>query len=136
MIDIHELNIGDHITFIKKFNDEDLIRFSEISLDKNPIHLDKNFAKKTRYKKQIVYGMLPAVIFSGIFGTKLPGPGCVYKSQFLNFKRPIFLGDEVYINIIITHIDIKTKNIKFKTSCTVKNKTVIDGEATIFLPFR
>ena len=68
-----KLKIGDRASIIKRFVDEDILTFSELSNDKNPIHLDSNFASKTNFGRKIVHGMLIASLFSGLLGEKLPG---------------------------------------------------------------
>ena len=136
MIDINQIKINDIVSVKKIINYDEIKKFSEISLDFNPIHLDKNYAQNSRYKKQIAHGMIPVIMFSGLFGSKLPGKGCVYKSQTINFKRPIYINDEVLIVAKVKSIDIKKKEITFYTYCQVNNKIVIDGEAKIFLPFK
>ena len=108
-------------------------RFSELSGDTNPIHLDKEYAKETRYKKNIAHGLMCASYFSGIFGTKLPGLGSIYVSQSLRFKRPIYIGDKVDVIVKITEIEINRKRVKFTTQCLVNSKICIDGFAEIHL---
>lgn len=133
-MEISEIKIGTEIT-VKKIMTEELINlFSEISNDKNPIHLDNEFAKKSRYKKRLCYGMLAASLFSGIFGTKLPGSGCVYKSQSLKFLRPIHIDDLLFATVVVKELDIKKKIVKFDTFCKVNNKKVISGSSEIFIP--
>ena len=108
--------------------------FAEISEDFNPVHLDENYASKSRYKKQIIHGLMATSLFSGLFGTKLPGEGCVYKSQNILFKRAIYIGDTVTARVEVTDVDIKKKILSFSTRCLVKGKIMIDGESEIFVP--
>ncbi|WP_374987251.1 hotdog domain-containing protein [Vibrio diabolicus] len=74
------------------------------------------------------------VFFSALFGTKLPGPGCVYVGQSFNFKRPVYIGDTVTASATVKSIDLKKRRVHFDTVCKVKNKTVIDGTAEIYIP--
>lgn len=53
--------------------------------------------------------MISSSFFSALFGTKLPGEGCVYVSQSLNFKRPVYMGDTVTATVIVKSIDIDKK---------------------------
>jgi 3-hydroxybutyryl-CoA dehydratase len=133
-ISIKEIKIGDSAE-ITKFMSLDMVKaFAEISEDFNPVHLDENYASMSRYKKQIIHGLMATSLFSGLFGTKLPGEGCVYKSQNIRFKRAIYIGDTVTARIEVTDIDIKKKILSFSTHCFVKGKIMIDGNSEIFIP--
>jgi acyl dehydratase len=132
--DFTKIQIGDYAEVSQKMTIKMVKSFANISKDFNPIHLDKNYAIKSRYKGQIIHGLMAVSLFSGLFGTKLPGEGCVYKLQNILFKRAIYIDDIVKAKIEIVSIDIKKKIIKFKTSCYVGNKIVIDGAAEIFIP--
>lgn len=133
-IPILEIEIGMSASLTKKITSEDIMLFASISGDKNPIHTDDEYAKNTRYKKRIAHGLMSASYFSALFGTKMPGYGCVYVSQTLNFKRAIYIGDEVTATIKVTKIDLNKKRVYFDTVCKVKNKTAIAGNAEIYIP--
>ncbi|MDL2346103.1 MaoC family dehydratase [Campylobacter hyointestinalis] len=133
-IPIKDIKIGMKATYSQTITDTDIKAFAGISGDRNPVHLDEIYAQNSRYKKRIAHGLISASYFSALFGTRLPGEGCVYASQTLNFKRPIYVGDTVTAQIEVINIYIDKKKILFRTTCTVKNRIVIDGEAEIFIP--
>ena len=133
-VNIKEIKCGDSVEIEKEMTFEMVKIFSQISEDYNPVHLDKEYASKSRYKKQIIHGMMASSLFSGLFGTKLPGEGCVYKSQNIKFKRPIYIGDIVKAKVEVKYISIESKTVGFSTRCLVKDKVVIDGESEIFIP--
>ena len=126
--------IGDQVQIEKKITEADIIIFAGLSGDFNPIHLDEEFAKKTRYQKRIAHGFLGASLFSGLFGTKLPGPGCVYAKQSLSFLRPVYIDDKVTARITVAKIENNGKRIIFKTDILVENRVVTTGEATLVFP--
>jgi 3-hydroxybutyryl-CoA dehydratase len=125
---------GMSASYSQTITDSDVKSFSGISGDKNPIHMDEKYASVSRYKKRIVHGLLPCSFFSALFGTKLPGEGCVYASQSIKFLRPIYIGDTVTASVIVKSLDHQKHNIHFETICKVENKVVINGEACIFVP--
>ena len=133
-VNIEEIKYGDFVEIEKEMTFEMVKTFSQISEDFNPVHLDREYASKSRYKKQIIPGMIASTLFSGLFGTKLPGEGCVYKSQNIKFKRPIYIGDIVKAIVEVNYVNIESKTVGFKTRCLVKGKVVIDGESEIFIP--
>lgn len=132
-VPLEEIEIGMEVSYSQTITDADIKAFSGISGDKNPVHMDDEYAKNSRYKKRIAHGMLSASFFSALFGTKIPGEGCVYVSQSLKFKRPVYLNDTVVASIIVTSIDLVKKRVFFQTVCKVKNKVVIDGEAELYV---
>lgn len=132
--EISEIKVGDSSEVKKKMTLKMVRNFALISNDFNPIHLDKEYASKSRYKKQIIHGLMATSLFSGLFGTSLPGEGCVYKSQNIRFKRAIYINDLVTARVEVQSVDAKKKIIIFKTVCLVNNKIMIDGHAEIFIP--
>lgn len=133
-VNVSNIQPGDFAEIKKKMTLEMVKNFASISDDFNPIHLDEKYASKSRYKKQIIHGLMATSLFSGLFGTKLPGEGCVYKSQNIRFKRPIFINDLVTARVEVTSVDKIMKIISFKTRCLVNEKIMIDGESEIFVP--
>ena len=127
-----KLKIGDRASIIKRFVDEDILIFSELSNDKNPIHLDSNFASKTNFGRKIVHGMLIASLFSGLLGEKLPGKGTIYLGQTITFIKPVFINEEVTASVEIQYIRKDKPIYTLKTICETKlNGIVVDGEAIV-----
>ena len=133
-MEINEIKIGMSESYSQTISEADVKAYAGISGDRNPVHMDEEYAEKSRYKKRIAHGLLSASFFSALFGTKLPGKGCVYVGQNLNFKRPVYLGDTVTATVTVSNVDLSKKRVFFDTKCTVKNKVVIDGTAEIFIP--
>ncbi len=80
--------------------------------------------------------MLSAAYISAVFGTKLPGPGCIYISQTLNFRAPVHIGDEVTATVRISDLIGPRKRAIFACHCAVGEKVVVEGEAVIMIPSR
>lgn len=131
---IEELQEGMSASYSQTISDCDIKSFAGISGDHNPIHVDEEYANTSRYKKRIAHGLLTASFFSSIFGTQLPGRGCVYASQSLEFKRPVYIGDTVVATVKILEVDVNGKKVRFETNCSVKNRVVTTGTAVIFMP--
>ena len=131
---IDEIKVGMYVSYSQTIADADIKQFAAISGDRNPVHMDDEYAGKSRFKKRIAHGLLSASFFSALFGTRLPGKGCVYVGQNLNFKKPVYLGDTVTATVTVIEIDTKKQRVFFETICTVKNKKVIDGTAELYIP--
>ena len=127
------LKLGD--TFQSEFTitQDEVARFADVCGDKNPVHLDAEYAAKTPFKVPIVHGMFSASIISRVMGMEFPGEGTIYMGQQLDFKRPVF-PDKVYqIKCEITEI-LEGKHIaKITTNIheVERGKVVVEGVATI-----
>jgi 3-hydroxybutyryl-CoA dehydratase len=131
-LNLTDISVGDFVEIKKKMTLDMVKSFASISEDFNPIHLDEKYAVNSRYKRRVVHGLIAVSLFSGLFGTKMPGEGCVYKSQNIRFKRVIYIGDVVMARVEVTHVSIKKKLITFTTCCFVNGKVMIEGESEIF----
>lgn len=133
-VPIEEIKVGMEVSYSQTITDSDIKSFAGISGDRNPVHLDEEYAENSRYKKRIAHGLMTASFFSALFGTKLPGEGCVYVSQSLKFKRPVYIDDTVIATVEVTTVDLNKRRVFFRTTCKVKNKIVTDGEAELYVP--
>jgi 3-hydroxybutyryl-CoA dehydratase len=132
---LDEITEGMSAVFSKTVTEADIVLFAGITGDTNPVHLDEEFARPTLFKGRIAHGMLTAGFISAVFGTKLPGPGCIYLSQSLKFKAPVKIGDTVKARVTVGAIDPKGR-VTFATTCHVGDKIVLDGEAQLMVPRR
>jgi 3-hydroxybutyryl-CoA dehydratase/enoyl-CoA hydratase len=129
------LRVGLYAECSKRFEKRHVERFATLSEDFNPLHLDDEFAKSTRFGKTIVHGHLVSSLFSGLVGGTLPGSGSIYLGQTTQYKLPAFVGDVVHARVEISSIDEKRRIIKLRTTASNdQNKLLIDGEATIMVP--
>lgn len=133
-IPLGRICVGMRASYSQTISDFEIKQFAGLSGDHNPIHLDEKYAEASRFKRRIAHGMISSSFFSALFGTKLPGPGCVYVSQKLVFKRPVYIGETVTAIIEVASVEIQKRIICFKTYCKVREKTVISGTAEIFVP--
>ncbi len=131
-----DLSVGMVGVFGKTVTEADVVTFAGVSGDFNPVHINEAFAKETMFEGRIAHGMLSAAFISTVFGTRMPGPGCIYLSQNLKFKAPVRIGDTVVARVEITELNADKKRASFKTTCSVGDKVVLDGEAVLMVPSR
>ena len=131
-----DLEEGMTDVFAKTITDADVMGFAGVSGDTNPLHLNHEFASGTIFKGRIAHGMLTASLISTVIGTKLPGPGCIYVSQNLRFRAPVRIGDTVTATCMVTKLIPEKRLIELSTMCTVAEKPVVEGDATILVPSR
>ena len=129
---IEDLRPEDRASLSRKITEEGIISFAEATGDFNPLHLDKEYAKNTVFKRPIAHGMLVASLISNIIGNKLPGPGTVYISQTLVFKRPAKINDIIVAEVEVNEIDIGKGRVSLNTYCRNQDGLVVlEGEAIV-----
>ncbi|HVA14948.1 MAG TPA: MaoC family dehydratase [Stellaceae bacterium] len=130
---IDELAVGMTASYERVVSVADIEAFAAVSGDRNPVHLDDDYAKTTRFKGRIAHGMLGASFISTVLASKLPGPGTIYLAQSLAFKAPVRPGDQLEARVTVTEIRREKKQVVLKTECRVGETLVIDGEATVLV---
>ena len=129
-----DISIGQQESFMIKITASMVEKFSNLSGDLNPLHMDNEFAESSSFKKRIVHGMLLASFFSQLIGMKLPGKNALYFSQTLNFRSPCYIDDEIEVVGEVTEKSDSTQIITVSTSIFNKSKTcLIDGIAKIIV---
>lgn len=133
---LEDLSVGQSAEISHTVTDQDIRAFAAVSGDDNPLHLDEAYAATTPFKTRIAHGMLSAGYISALLGTRLPGPGAIYISQSMNFKRPVRIGDEVKTRATVSAIDSERARVTLATVCEVAGKAVVEGEAVVMVPRR
>ena len=131
-----DLHLGMEASITRAVTESDIVAFAEISGDKNPVHIDAAYAAGTMFKERISHGMLTASYISAVFAMELPGPGCIYITQTLNFRGPVKIGDTVLTTVRLVELYPARRRARFECHCTVKGKPVLEGEAMLMVPGR
>lgn len=126
-----ELHVGMSSTLITIVTDESIRKFSEVSGDINPVHLDDTYAEKTIFKKRIAPGLQVASYISAVLANQLPGSGTIYLEQNVRFLKPVYIGDAIETKITIIEV-LKSDKFRLKTEqFNSLGEKVIDGEAVV-----
>ncbi|MCC6173409.1 MAG: bifunctional enoyl-CoA hydratase/phosphate acetyltransferase [Gammaproteobacteria bacterium] len=129
-----EIAVGDSASMVRTLSARDIQLFAVLSGDVNPQHLDAEFAASTQFQGVIAHGMWGGALISAVLGTRLPGPGTVYRGQTLRFLAPIRVGDALSIRVEVIS---KQADYEVTLRCTCVNQhgtSVIDGEARVLAP--
>jgi 3-hydroxybutyryl-CoA dehydratase len=129
-----DLKIGDKFSTSKQITDSVVRAFADLSGDYNPIHIDEEFAKTTRFGRRIAHGMISGALISAVLGYEFKERRVVYLSQTMKFVAPVFIDDTVTATATVTNIR-KDKNIvRLETVCTNQNgETTLKGEAVVMI---
>ena len=124
--------VGTRATRERTITDDDIVRFAEVSGDRNPVHLDADYAARSPFGQRIAHGFLIGSLISAAIGMDLPGPGSIYLGQTLKFVAPVHIGDTVTVSVEIIKVREDKRLITLRTDCTNQNGAlVITGEAVV-----
>ena len=121
----NEIKIGDKATVVHKITEADIDKFVSLTGDDNKLHVSKEFARRTEFKKPVVHGMLGASFISTLIGTKLPGDGALWFSQTLEFLRPVRIDDTITVIAEVIQKNDKSNSIELKTDILNQNKQIV-----------
>jgi len=128
-----ELSVGMSAEFAKTITEADILLFGAATGDNQALHFDEEYAAKTQFKGRIAHGILSAGVISAALGNRLPGPGAVYVAQTLRFKAPVRAGDTLHAKVTIKELLPEKKRVVLDTVASVKDTTVLVGEATMMV---
>ena len=131
-----DLEIGMSAESVHTITEEDIELFARVSGDRNPLHMDEEYAATTQFGQRIAHGALTASYISGILGNNLPGPGAIFTGLSMRFRRPVFIGDEVTVRAEVSEKQDRGNRVSLAVSCIVGGKRVITGEAQVVAPSR
>jgi acyl dehydratase len=130
------LEVGQTASFEKSVEERDIQLFAAMSGDRNPVHLDAEFAAGTPFKERIAHGMFSGALISAAVACTLPGPGTIYLGQTMKFTRPVKLGDTLTVRLEILE-KLPKNRVRIATRVFNQNdEQVVDGEAEVLAPRR
>lgn len=126
--------LGQSESISRAISEEDVLQMARLTGDHNPVHIDEEFALKTRFKGRIAHGVFCSGYISAVLGTKLPGPGAIYLSQTLEYLRPVRIGDVLTAEVEVSAWNNEDRRMCLITRCRNQNgECVARGEARLLV---
>ena len=137
MVDIAaraDFYVGEQASLTKTVTDADVATLAELIGDHNPIHTDDEYARKSRFGRRLAHGVFTGGLISAVLGNHLPGPGCIYLSQQLEFLAPVFIGDTITAVVEVTSWRPEKRIITFKTDAyNQEERQVVTGKSVLLV---
>ena len=126
------IEVGQKSSIEKTFLESEVMQFSTLSQDTNPIHFDREYARESRFGQCIVQGPFVMSLIGGILGSDLPGPGTIYINQQSSFLKPVYVGDTVIASVEVVSIRTDKPVLKLRTWVEKSDgELIIEGEAIV-----
>ena len=123
------LKVGQRATRSLKLEMDHVRKFAEITGDYNPLHFEKEFVEKTKFRELVVQGGLTTGLMHALVAMDMPGPGTVFLSQNWKFTAPVYIGDTITAEAVVLSVH-ETKPV-CQLGVTIKRQTgevVLEGE--------
>lgn len=111
----------------------DIVAFTAISGDRNPIHYDETVARATRFGEIVVQGGVTSAILNAVVAEELPGPGTVFLEVRWQFLAPVRPGDRITGEVTVTAVRADKPVTQLATRVLRDDGTVVlDGTAACY----
>ncbi|HZD06514.1 MAG TPA: MaoC family dehydratase [Longimicrobiales bacterium] len=111
----------------------DIVRFTEISGDRNPLHYDEAAAKASRFGEIIVQGGVTSAVLNAVVAEDLPGPGTVFLHVDWSFKAPVRPGDDITGAVEVLEVRQDKPITRLRTTVTRDDGVVaLEGTALCY----
>ena len=107
----NSITIGESTSYEAVLTKDVITKFAEISGDHNLIHLDKEFASKSQFKKVIGHGMWLSAIVSGAIYNTIVGDGGLLRYHSITFLKPTSINDKLEVKLVIDKKEDVTKMV-------------------------
>jgi 3-hydroxybutyryl-CoA dehydratase len=129
-----DLHVGQSGSVSRTVSEADILLFTAVSGDNNPLHSDEEFARRTFFGGRIAHGMLTASLLSTAVGMVLPGTGAIYRSQTLEFLKPVRAGDTLTAHVTVDDLDREQNRVVMTTWIdNQRGERVLQGHAVMAL---
>lgn len=129
-----EIKIGDTFSIERTVTDQLIRDFADLSGDHNPIHLDEEFAKNTRFGRRIAHGMLSGAFISAVLGNEFKERKIIYLSQTIRFTAPTFIDDVITTRATVKSIREDKRIVTLETICTKQTGEItLTGESVVMI---
>ncbi|WP_344148858.1 MaoC family dehydratase [Nocardioides koreensis] len=117
--------VGDTAELSRRVSAEDIVRFTEISGDRNPLHYDPEAAAASRFGEIVVQGGVTSAILNAVVAERLPGPGTVFLNVTWDFRAPVRPGDTITGRVEVTAVRDDKPITELRTSVVRDDGTVV-----------
>jgi 3-hydroxybutyryl-CoA dehydratase len=131
----YSIEVGGRAQFSKTITESDVATFAGLVGDFNPETIDAEYARRSRLGRRTAHGILAGGLISAVINSRLPGPGCTWLSQQLEYLAPIFIGDTITAEVEVISWEPERRLVRLKTDChNQEDHQVVAGQATLIVP--
>ena len=119
-----DFQLGDKMVFRgRTVTETDIVNFAALSGDWYPLHVDKEFARKSQFGERIAHGLLTLSIASGLIPFTDMALIAFYGMDKVRFTAPTKIGDTIHAELEVADKQDKNEHsgiVTFRLS--VKNQ--------------
>lgn len=102
-----EFRLGERFGSTVAITPAHLVEGARLIGDFNPLHVDVEFAARSRYGAPILHGVITSALMSAPFGMAVAGTAIAYLEHDARFLAPVQAGDTLSIEWTVTELTPK-----------------------------
>ena len=126
-----DFSVGDYTYFEKSFTFEDYKKFELLSGDSNPLHSNEDYAKLTKYSKNIIPLHLTISPFTAIAGMCFPGKPSLYLGHEIQALKPVYYDEKLVYSAKVTSINQSSRVLTLRVLVLRSDEIVVDAEMRV-----
>ena len=127
------VNVGDRASRSRLVEAEDIVRFTAMTGDRNPLHYDADVAAASRFGGIIVQGGVTTGLLNALVAEDLPGPGSVFLNVNWDFRAPTRPGDVITAEAEVISVHATKPICTMRTTITNQHgDTLVEGTAVVY----
>ena len=130
-----DIEVGRCAEFDLVIDEQDVASFANLSGDFSELHMDEEFARRSRFRGRIVHGMLPLSAVSALVGMYLPGRHATLLALEADFRSPVRIGDRLQVSGKVLTKSASTRILKLQVVMTnqTTGQRVTEGKVEVLV---
>ena len=126
--------VGSRARRSRKTTAQDIVRFSDMTGDYNPLHYDAALAEASVFGRIIVQGGVTSGLLNAIVAEDLPGPGTVFLGVNWRFNRAVGIDETITAEVEVTSVREDKPICELTTNIyDAEGNSCLSGTATVYV---
>ena len=111
----------------------EMTMFASLSGDRNPLHLDADFARRNGFAGRVVYGGLLVAMISRLIGMELPTRKLLWTRIALDFRAPLYVDEEAMLSAEVVGLAEAARAARLRITIGAGDRIIATGFAELAL---
>jgi acyl dehydratase len=110
-----------------------MMAFADISGDRHPLHLERDYAISRGHEGPVVYGGLLVAQVSRLIGAEMAVAHCVWSSLRVDFRSPLYQGQTALLTAEVVVFSEAVNAAKLKFVIATADRVIATGSVDVMI---